>query len=607
MDKIHSWYEDFQDVEGVCRVVSLEEIRENDFNLNIPNWVQGYVKYWENRSQEANDAGDLATAKSAAIHKKNAEEFGTHLRGITEEYQIAYIELDKDLAVDKVCDIFTQINSRGVRLDVFDLINALLKPKGLQLKHMWREAAPKLEFVETEKMNVYILQVMSILRQSYCSPKYLYYLIPGQHKQIREPDGSRKKEVLIADIQDFQKRWDASVLALENAIKLLQHPQEFGVVSSQYLPYVSILPVFSALQEQSSALAAHKKLNAQRKIRHWYWASVFTNRYSGSVESTSSRDFLDVKAWFEEDAPAPPLIQEFKMRFRNLELRKEVKRGTSVYNGVFNLLVLQGARDWMTGNIPQHVDLDDHHIVPASWGKSMNGNQINTILNRTPLSSQTNRHVIGDRLPNKYLPELISTNGESAVKAILESHFISSVALEILLRDPFTPEDFEDFISERQHTIQVAIENLLIKERLDLAPQIRELDEKIETVELTLRKIIAQILEEDITRLPPHIMNKAQDRVSKAAKKNAALDTDQFSNLSGLLEYTDLRELEAAILSKSTWPNFSLRFNNKETLSSKFNQLAELRNGIRHSRTVDEVARMEGEAAILWFQKVLEK
>ena len=86
--------------------------------------------------------------------------------------------MDKDLEVDKVCDIFTQINSRGIRLDVFDLINALLKPKGLQLKHMWREAAPRLDDVETEKMNVYILQVMSILRQGYCSPKYLYFLLP---------------------------------------------------------------------------------------------------------------------------------------------------------------------------------------------------------------------------------------------------------------------------------------------------------------------------------------------------------------------------------------------------------------------------------------------
>ena len=71
--------------------------------------------------------------------------FGEHLQGITEEYQIAYIELDRDLELDKVCDIFTQINSQGIRLDVFDLINALLKPKGLQLKHLWRAAASALE------------------------------------------------------------------------------------------------------------------------------------------------------------------------------------------------------------------------------------------------------------------------------------------------------------------------------------------------------------------------------------------------------------------------------------------------------------------------------
>lgn len=39
--------------------------------------------------------------------------------------------------------------------------------------------------------------------------------------------------------------------------------------------------------------------------------------------------------------------------------------------------------------------------------------------------------------------------------------------------------------------------------------------------------------------------------------------------------------------------------------SVKFNQLAELRNGIRDSRTVDEVTRKEGEAATLWFEQCL--
>ena len=80
---------------------------------------------------------------------------------------------------------------------------------------------------------------------------------------------------------------------------------------------------------------------------------MFTNRYSGSVESTTARDFLDVKASIEDDAAEPALIREFEERFRTLDLREVDKRGTSVYNGIFNLFVIQGARDWMTGNDPQ--------------------------------------------------------------------------------------------------------------------------------------------------------------------------------------------------------------------------------------------------------------
>jgi hypothetical protein len=112
---------------------------------------------------------------------------------------------------------------------------------------------------------------------------------------------------------------------------------------------------------------------------------VFTNRYSGSVESTAARDFLDVSAWLEDDSAQPGLVGEFDLRFRSLDLRGETRRGTSVYNGVFNLLVIRGARDWMTGNVPQYADLDDHHIVPKSWGKANGlGPQIDSILNRTP-------------------------------------------------------------------------------------------------------------------------------------------------------------------------------------------------------------------------------
>jgi hypothetical protein len=331
-------------------------------------WVMGYEQYWRSAAAAAKQEERDDDFRTATTHADNAPKFGEYIRSITEEYQISYIELAVQLEIDKVCDIFTQINSKGAQLDTFDLMNAMLTPKGLKLKEMWRGVSPQLEFVETDRMDVYILQVMSILRQAYCSPKYLYYLLPGQEKTVRDPDGTRRKEVLVTDINDFEAGWRGAVSAIDGTIKLLRHPQEFGAISSSYLPYVSILPAFAALQSHVKSLPANRQLDAQRKTRHWYWASVFLNRYSGSVESTAARDFLDLKAWMEDSALEPGLIQEFKTRFRNVDLRKEIKRGSSVYNGIFNLLVIQGARDWMTGNVPQFGDLDDHHIIPASRG-----------------------------------------------------------------------------------------------------------------------------------------------------------------------------------------------------------------------------------------------
>ena len=472
---------------------------------------------------------------------------------------------------------------------------------------MWRDAQSQLEFVDSERMNVYILQVMSILRQAYCSPKYLYYLLPNQEKMVREPDGSLRKEVLVKSTAEFEALWTRAVEALRKAIDLLRHPQEFGAISSAYLPYVSILPAFSALQFHATRVPSNRQLDAQRKIRHWYWASVFTNRYSGSVESTAARDFLDVTAWFEDDGREPGLLAEFRSRFRALDLRKETKRGTSVYNGIFNLLVLRGARDWMTGNVPQWGDLDDHHIVPKDWRKNHPdlGSRIDTILNRTPLTADTNRNVIRQRLPNEYLPELMTENGEGVVRATLESHLISPAAFDILLHDPFTREDFEAFLAERQRTIEDAIEDLLVKERLDLPPQLRELDAQMEEIELALRRTIAERLDGNAARVPSHVQEKVRERLRIASRKSPAVDAEHYRTLAGQLEYFDLRELQDTITNKALWTEFENAFGTQERLSTRFDQLADLRNGIRHSRTVDEITRKDGEAALLWFRQVL--
>ena len=464
-------YDDAFDYDWTRRGTNLLKDRKSQFKQHmfplsvigaggwdLGNWVQGYERYWHDRVETKKGT----KAEDAERHAANAKRFGKHLKEITEQYQVSYIELDRDLELDKVCDIFTKINSRGIKLDIFDLLNALLRPKGIRLRQrLWREASARLEFTAAARTNVYVLQVMSILRQAYCSPKYLYYLIPGNPRHVRDPDGSLRPEVLIADKAEFEELWHEAVVALSRAIELLRHPQEFGAISYQYLPYAAILPAFATLQAEAGRLPADQRLDAQRKIRLWYWASIFTSRYSGSVESTSARDYTDVKAWFLDDDAQPGVISEFRRTVSDLDLRRETRRGSSVYNGIFNLLVLNGARDWVSGKAPQHGDLDDHHIVPKSHGGKYARNiSIDTILNRTPLTSETNREIIRDRLPNEYLPELIAASGEDKVLKILQSHYISRQAFQILMRNPFEVEDFEEFIEERELTFLSGIEQL---------------------------------------------------------------------------------------------------------------------------------------------------
>lgn len=44
IDNIHKWYQDYKVIEGISRVVTLDEIRENDFNLNIPRYVEPIIE-----------------------------------------------------------------------------------------------------------------------------------------------------------------------------------------------------------------------------------------------------------------------------------------------------------------------------------------------------------------------------------------------------------------------------------------------------------------------------------------------------------------------------------------------------------------------------------
>jgi hypothetical protein len=565
----------------------------------LPNWLQAYEAWWEDAAQSAVDAGDDQEAEECFRRAEDAQEFGRIVEATMGEYQITYVELDRELELDRICDVFTQINSTGLPLNTFDLINAMLRPKGLQLKDMYRKVEAQFSFLDSSKSNVYVLQIMSILKQAYCSPKYLYYLVPGAEKKVRNPDGTLRAEILISDSDEFQQQWNVAVNALSNVLTQIHHPQEFGVTSSAYLPYASILPVFAALRHRATQLEPGRRSDAVRKIRHWYWASVFTNRYSGSSESKAAQDFMAVSAWFDNDESRPVAIEDIERELPTVDLTGLRKKGDAAYNGVFNLLVINGARDWASGNVAQPDDIDDHHIIPQSWGRPIEeiGGAVDTILNRTPLSAETNRRFISDRLPNEYLPEWMERDSEAEVRQVLRTHLISDYAFEVLLRKPFTPTDFKEFIHERQRSIVEAMQEVVGP--VDLSPPLAGLNDAIEKIELGIRNVIGETLDDDANRVPPHLVQAFRERGRGGSSDSAS--SEPLTKLSTLLAFSDLRQLEEILMHRTLWVDFQPRFSSKEDLRVKFGQLANLRNAIRHSRAIDPAGKLDGQAAIAWF------
>jgi len=415
-------------------------------------WLDRYEDFW---SQE----GDPEKARQ---EKEKLEDIFESIRN---EYYISFIELDREIEVEKVCDIFQRINSTGLDLNIFDLLNAILTPKNIHLKSMWQDSVNDLNdrLPDPDKGKVYILQTMSILKQGYCAPKYLYYLVPGKAKPVKSStDFKTKDTILISNRQEFIDLWNLSIDIFQKGLDRIQNSRDYGAISPKFIPYPTMVPIFSALNFEKDKQIYSTQTNLEEKIRQWYWASIFAKNYSSGVESQIQKDWSDICKWFLSDEAVPSIVEQSELIINNMFLTNESQQGSAVYRAIFNILVLKGAKDWNTFDLPEYSNLEDHHIVPKSWGKRNNIYKINSILNRTPLADTTNKKIIGDKLPNEYLEELLSKlKDKDKLYDLMNTHLISRKAVDILMRQNFSEKDFEEFIEEREVSIKKEIKKLL--------------------------------------------------------------------------------------------------------------------------------------------------
>ena len=77
VERIYTWYRDYADVEGVARVVTLEEIATNDYILNIPRYVEPKAEQ------------EVLTVEEAMQRLRQSAEAGVRGRGEAHRYSKA--------------------------------------------------------------------------------------------------------------------------------------------------------------------------------------------------------------------------------------------------------------------------------------------------------------------------------------------------------------------------------------------------------------------------------------------------------------------------------------------------------------------------------------
>jgi len=408
---------------------------------------------------------------SEYVEKKKGEgKLDTNITALTVSEKIksilTYCFLTETLEkkeLKEICTIFANINSKGLRLSIFDLMNAFLYPHGVKIRKEWEKLDnEKLKEIDSN-MKVYLLKLMSLVKQKYCSSRYLYNLIPGQ--KIKDREG--KERVLIKEPTEFMGLWRDAVKYLEKARKRIMNSgqDDFGAIKNIFIPNTTLIPVLGALELHYDFALKDKVQEEEfyKKIKKWYWCAVLSRDYSGSSDSVMAKDFSDMQNWLLNDSQIPERVKKITSSFidESIDFLKIKNTNNSQYSAILNLLALNLAKDFYTGRPVNSGDfsldkIHDHHIFPKKCKLQINSDKVDSILNRTLLYDETNED-ISNKKPSEYYEIMLKKLGSvEKVKEVMESHLIFPKALEF-----FKNDDFQNFIREREKTFKLELKKII--------------------------------------------------------------------------------------------------------------------------------------------------
>ena len=418
------------------------------------DWFFDWRNYWKERGKDVSDW---------------RWDFGRAVITRITSYKIPVIKLHKENSREAICLIFEKVNMGGEPLDTFELLTAMYSAEYFDLRQDWNGPLDKSEPGRRDRIlgSPNRIDVLSgVAKTDFLQACALLYT--HETRLARERDGAEGRDLpqvscnrdalLALPLQAYRKHADTVENGFREAASFL-HEQK--LISQRDVPYAPLLVGLAA----TFAILGRAALTvpAKDKIKRWFWSATLGELYGSATESLLARDVPDVARWIDNAGSAPRTLDD--AIFQQDRLRSLRGRYSAAYKGIHVLLMgyEYGCKDFVTGK-PTDVmtffkdKIDIHHIFPRAWckRKGIPDKVFNSIVNKTPLSAESNRFIGGDA-PSKYL------------KRIEQKYKLTSEALDDILRthliepEHLRNDDFDAFFNARIEALSDVISGAMGK------------------------------------------------------------------------------------------------------------------------------------------------
>jgi len=210
------------------------------------------------------------------------------------------------------------------------------------------------------------------------------------------------------------------------------------------IPYTSIAVPLACAIQQAESLGNGKGL--YDKIDLWCWTAVFTGRYAHSVDTQSYAGFRALVAWLKDDGAKIDMSTDLSNVIAEM---KRASRTSALAKAYFNVLILNGSADFITGQPVKLEECEVDHVFPAA--KFPDGAK--NVFNLAVISKETNRRK-SDKLPADFVKMCLDSHSgaESALSATLLSHCISPDGLKAMQEN-----NVDAFLAAREAAFREAL------------------------------------------------------------------------------------------------------------------------------------------------------